>query len=434
MEKLKLTIDNLGMNGEGVARRDNKVYFVDKALIGEEVFAEVVEEKSHFCKAKIDKILVSSPSRTEPFCPYFSSCGGCNLQHLKYKKQLEFKTNLVKDTLKKVGNIDVDVLNTISSKNAYFYRNKGVFPVVNQGGKCVVGMFEESTHNIKDINQCFLMNDNLTKGYKIVKDYLENNVKGYDFNRHIGDVKFAVIRSINNQTLVCLVVTEKPKFLNDLYKKLQQELIQVGLFISYNTQKNSTILSNHLEYIDGISCITLSEFDIEYDVNILSFLQINNDIKSEIYAKLLSELKSKTVIDAYAGVGLLSAMIAKSATRVYSVEIVKSASNSAKDLAKYNDISNMEVINGDCAKIIPNITKNLKEYSIVLDPARVGCDEKVLDSIKSAKEIFYISCNPIALSKDLKILSNTHKIEYVQPFDMFPQTKQVETFVKLSLK
>ena len=424
------------MNFEGVARKDGKVYFVPYSLIGEEVLAEVVENKKKFANARISELKTTAKERVQPLCPYFYECGGCDIQHLFYDKQLEYKTKHIKETLEKVAEIQFDVKPTIKSENNYFYRNKASFVVVDENGKTKVGMFKHNSHGLVDINQCFLMNDNITKAYKIIKDYiLTNNIKGYDFTKHCGELKFVVIRSIGEQTLVALVVTKKIKWANDLYKQLNKEFSNIGLVLCYNKSKNSTILSNDYEFVEGIKQIDLEEFGIKYDINIASFLQVNNEIKNKIYTQVLNEIDNEIVVDAYAGAGLLSAILATKAKRVYSIEIVKQASESAEKLKISNNIKNLEIINGDCSIIVPKVIKDIEEdFTIVLDPARVGCDEKVINVAKNAKKIIYISCNPIALAKDLKTLTLTHNIKYIQPFDMFPQTKHVETLVMLEIK
>ena len=429
---INLTIDNLGMNFEGVARLDNKVYFVPYALIGENVEAVIKEDKGKFAKGQLTKVNNSSSDRVVPLCPYFYDCGGCNVQHLNYGKQLEFKAKHIKETLNKVAGIDFDVNLTIGSQNTYFYRNKGAFPITN--GE--IGMFKENTHDLISISQCFLMNDNITKALKIIRKYLKiNNLKGFDFNKYCGDTKFAVIRSVNNQTLVCLVATKVLPNLEDLYIDLLNEIGEVGLYLNINTQKNSTILGNTYKHVNGIKYISIKELGISYNVDIASFLQINNEIKLKLYEKVLSEVEDEIVIDAYAGAGLLSAIVSKKAKKVYSVEIVPNASRNAKSLVKSNNIINMEVINGDCSKVLPKLQKEInKEFTLILDPAHIGCDKNVINVAKNANKIIYISCNPIALSKDLKELVKTHNINYIQPYDMFPQTKHVETLVSLIKK
>ena len=146
------------------------------------------------------------------------------------------------------------------------------------------------------------------------------------------------------------------------------------------------------------------------------------------------------MIDAYSGAGLLSALMAKHAKKVYGIEIVKPATEIADNLKQKNNICNLSNINGDCAEELPKLLKILtmqerKNLSIILDPPRKGCDNKVLSSIKNVmpKKIIYISCNPSTLARDLKILlaDSNYQIKKIQPYDMFPQTKHVETLAIL---
>ena len=455
---MRLKIDKLGMNGEGVARHctqsengvENnelqKVTFVDFALPDEVVDVEIMQEKSKFCNAKLKRVIESSEDRVVAPCPYFTCCGGCNLQHLKYDKQLEFKTNLVKETLFKVGGLEIDVLPCVKSSE-YGYRNKAVFPL----GKNI-GMFAYNSHNIVSIDKCLLMNDKINLTLSIVREWIsENGINTFDFDTYKGLLKYLVVRSVNEQTLVCLVATNKDiKHLDKLTDKLKK-LGEFGLYININNQHNSIILGREYMHIAGIKAIELEEFGIKYDIDVASFLQVNNEIKTKLYGEVIKNVGGGIVIDAYAGAGLLSAILSKGAGKVYSVEIVPEASEKARQLVKANNITNMEVINGDCTKIVPNLIKKVQneikqnktllsgnidsknnlsqKCSVVLDPAHIGCSPEVIESVKTADQIIYIACNPIALAKDLKVLKNTHKIVKIEPYDMFPQTKHIETLV-----
>ena len=458
---MRLKIDKLGMNGEGVARpctqtengienKDlQKVTFVDFALPNEVVDVEIMQEKSKFCNAKLIEVVESSEDRVVAPCPYFTKCGGCNLQHLKYDKQLEFKTNLVKETLFKVGGLEIDVLPCVSS-NEYGYRNKAVFPLGEN-----IGMFAYNSHNIVSIDKCLLMNDKINLTLNIVREWIsENGIKTFDFSNFKGLLKYLVVRSVGEQTLVCLVATSSRdiKHLDKLTDKLKK-LGEFGLYININNQHNSIILGREYIHIAGIKAIKLEEFGIKYDIDVASFLQVNNEIKSKLYREVISSIGGGIVIDAYAGAGLLSATLSKGASKVYSVEIVPEASEKAMQLVKANNITNMEVINGDCTKIVPNLIKKVQneikqnkilvsdnidsknnlsqKCSVVLDPAHIGCSPEVIESVKNADQIIYIACNPIALAKDLKVLQNTHKIVKIEPYDMFPQTKHIETLAIL---
>lgn len=428
---MELFIDNLGMNFEGVARLDGKVFFVPYALPGERVDVNIIRDKKKYAEAELVEVKTQAQNRIQPFCPYYFECGGCDLQHVLYEYALKEKTKKVKETLMKVGGIDCDVFDTIPSENVYFYRNKGAFPITNSK----IGMFKKSSHDLLEINQCFLMNNDIQKAFKIVKDFIKKKgLKGYDYKNNFGDVKYLVVRSLENQTLVCIVATKKIDGLSELLLELKNNFERVGLYLNINTQKNSTILGREYLHIGGIKEIELNEYGIKYSVDVASFLQVNLNIKRKIYDKILDEIKGEVMIDAYAGAGLLSAIISKKAKEVYSIEIIKQATASANKLIKENNISNMVAINGDCARVVPKITSNLKNFTLILDPARVGCSEQVILSASTANKIIYLSCNPIALAKDLRILLKTHNIKSVTPYDMFPETCHVEVLVVLEKK
>lgn len=427
---MELFVDNLGMNFEGVARKDGKVFFVPNALPGELIEARLVRDKKKFAEAELEEIKKPSQNRIQPFCPYYAECGGCDLQHVLYEYALKEKSKKVKETLTKVGEIDVAVEETVPSDEVYFYRNKGAFPIV--GAK--VGMFKKSSHELLDINQCFLMNDKIQAVFSLVKDFVaQKDFKGYDYSTNQGDLKYLVVRSQENQTLVCLVATRKID-ISELFYVLREKFENVGLYLNINSQKNSTILGETYIHIGGIKEINLTEYGINYSIDVASFLQINPNVKDKIYKKILDEVEGENVVDAYAGAGLLSAMISRKARQVYSIEIVKQASENAKKLVELNDISNMTVINGDCTQELPKLAKSFDKFTLVLDPARVGCSEKVIDVAKRAEKIVYLSCNPIALAKDLKMLKDSHEIVSCTPYDMFAQTKHVEVLTVLKRK
>lgn len=438
--RAELGTDNNGSVGNAGL---NKVTFVDFALPNERIEAEIVEEKSKFCKAKLIKVITPSEDRVVPPCPYFGKCGGCNLQHLRYGKQAEFKAALVRETLHKVGEIDAEVLPCISAEQ-FGYRNKAVFPL----GKNI-GMFAYNSHDIVEIDQCLLMNENINRALEIVKNWVRKfNIKTFDFKAYNGLLRYLVVRSVDNQTLVCLVATSREvPHLRELESSLCA-LGKYGLYLNINNQKNSIILGNTYIHIGGIESITLNEFGIDYSVDVASFLQVNNQIKSRMYAEVMANVGGGVVIDAYAGAGLLSAVLSKSANKVYSVEIVPQASQKARQLVRVNNIQNMEVINGDCTKILPDLIRKLTETAVnenlgiqnsprctvVLDPAHAGCSPEVVESVKQADKIVYIACNPIALAKDLKTLQHTHKILKIEPYDMFPQTRHIEVLAVLEKK
>jgi 23S rRNA (uracil1939-C5)-methyltransferase len=184
---MKVVIEKLGINGEGVARIDsgdgNKVCFVDYALPNEDVDVQIVQEKSRFVLAKINKINKKSDDRISPRCPYFTICGGCDLQHLKISCENDYKSQMVKETIQKIAKIDVNPEVAVCSKE-FQYRNKMVFPVGNCDGEPIIGMFKNNSHEIVEISQCCIASDEINSALQTARKWLNNgNYLGYDFKR-----------------------------------------------------------------------------------------------------------------------------------------------------------------------------------------------------------------------------------------------------------
>ena len=260
---------------------------------------------------------------------------------------------------------------------------------------------------------------------------------GYDYYNNSGYIKHIVIRSINgNLQLVLVSKKENVPSLLDLVNLLKQNFKKFDLFLNINKNDRGEILSNNFKIIYGKNRVMVNSFNINYFISPYSFYQVNDEIRSLIYSDILKLIsKNSVVIDAYSGSGLLSAIISKKAQFVYAIEINKSATENANELIGENNISNMENINGDCRVELPKLIKRIKceNLNIVLDPARSGCDQNALNAVCSsgAKRVIYLSCNPATLARDLLTLLQHYEIKLVQPFDMFPQTSNLETLVVL---
>lgn len=417
---MEINIFDYGMNGEGVAKVDGKVILCANALIGEIVEAEIIEDNKNYAVAKAYQILKTSKMRSEPKCPYFTICGGCDLQHMEYNEQLKFKQKLVQKTIKKICNLDVHILETIPSNVIYNYRNKMSFTV--NGKLC--GLYKAESKNIVDITSCPLAQDDINIILNIFKGYINNNPNT--------NIKNIVIREIENQILVG-VVTKAKTDLSIFIDALKLKFKNIGVYEIINTRKDSVVLSGKINHIYGIKEIKINNFNLTYYVDLIGFHQTNIDIQNKIYQKVLNYINLNTIIvNGFSGQGLLSAILASKAKQVYGIEINKNSHISAEKLKTDNNISNLTNICGDFNKHINHYIKIAD--TIILDPAKKGCGIEVMKKIKGIKNIIYISCNPIALCKDLNVLKNDYIIEEITPFDMFPNTKNVETLVKLKIK
>lgn len=456
-EEFIVEIQNLGANGEGVAMVENLPIFVSFALPKEKVKIKILKVLKNYAFGKLLEVIKPSKQRVEPLCPVFSKCGGCNLQHISYYEQLKFKQSLVKNNLKKFGNIDFDVPLTIESKNQYGYRNKLQLPVqeifVKENErlikKNVVGFYAVNSNRIVPTNQCVLYEKWAQEIFCIVLKLLEKSGEtAYNPTTKQGNIKHIVARFCDDKLMLSVVTkTDSLKGQDLLIKLLNEKFENYSLYQNINTKDNNVILGEKFVLLSGEQTQTMQNFGIEYEVSPQSFLQINKDIQDKIYSKVLENIETEAiVVDAYSGAGLLSSIMSKKAKKVYGIEIIKQATENANKLANQNNIKNMENICGDCEEKLPELVEKLKKdgqltnskLNIVLDPPRKGCDDKVLNAIEGVlpNKIIYISCNSATLARDLKILmQNQHyKLSLVQPFDMFPQTCHVETVAILNLK
>lgn len=441
MQEVKgVNILRLGSNAEGVAIVDGKVAFIPFALPSEIVDVSLEKEYKKYNLYKLDKVLTQSDDRVKSICPYYSICGGCELQHLEYNKSLLYKEQNLASTIQKIAKIMVSIQPAIPSLQKYNYRNKCAFQVEKINNKTVVGYFKKNTKNVINIEECAIAKYEINECYAIIKKFIETKNLGYDFYDGSGFIKHIVIRVLEKHYQITLVSkNENVPYILELVNILKENFNEFSLFLNINKLDNGEILSNNFKLVFGEPYITLSDFNIEYNISPHSFNQINDYIKQCVYSDILKEVPANTIIiDAYSGSGLLSAILSEKASLVYGIEINKSASEDANRLAKANYIDNIVNINGDCALEVPRLINNLKNknVSIILDPARNGCDEKVLQSVckSGANKVIYLSCNPATLARDLIILQEYYEIIKIQPYDMFPQTSNLETLVIMEKK
>jgi len=443
-------IDSLGYEGEGVAKIDRYPIFIPGALKGETVKVEIIKAKKNYAYGKLVEILESCDERIEPTCSNYEKCGGCTLMHLSYKGQLDFKFDRVKDCIKKIAGLDEKIVKyPLGMESEYRYRNKSIFSVALVEDKVAIGFFSEKTHEIINMDTCFLQDQEADKIIKVIREWMEK----YEITPAKKDGLFydqGLIRNImirkgfrTNEVMVVLVTTDQEiPYKHELISELNKEVINVKSVVQNINSKDTNLVL-------GDTCITLwgedhiSDFigDYKFNISPLSFFQVNPIQTEVLYNKALEYASlngDEVVFDAYCGAGTITLFLSQNAKKVYGVEIVEQAIENAQTNAKQNQITNSEFYVGKAEKIIPQlINDGVKPDVIVVDPPRKGCDAKLLDAIGKAKpkRVVYVSCDPSTLARDLKYLGSLgyESIE-VQPVDMFPMTKHVETCVLLQRK
>ncbi len=433
----EIEISGLGTSGEGVGRLNDFTIFVEGALPTEKILAEIIEVKKNYAVGKLIKILRESSERVKPFCPIYENCGGCQLQHLSYAAQLKWKRQQVVDAVQRIGKIHgAEIFSTLGMKNPLRYRNKMQFPV---GKNLAVGCYARGSHKIIDTDSCLIQKELADKVLAVTKKILQRfNISAYDEDSHKGILRHIMCRVGFNNELMLVLVTAVKNLPNEksVVKAIRAELPEVST-IQQNIQTfhNNVILGRETKILFGRPTIKDKICNLEFNISARSFFQVNTAQAEILYktAKDFAELTGKEIlIDAYCGTGTIGLFMAKSAYKVFGIEIVNAAIDDAKKNARENKIRNAEFIVGDVVKILPRL--DISADVVFVDPPRAGCDKKVLETFAAMNpaRIVYVSCNPATLARDLAILKELgYSAKKIQPVDMFPFSSHVEAVAQI---
>ena len=438
-------IVDIGQGGVGIGKYEGFTVFVEGGLIQDKVKVRINKSKKNYAVGDIVEIIEKSPFRVDRICSDdLKDCGGCQIQELDYNKQLELKTNEVKQVISRIGKLEnVEIHETIGMQSPCRYRNKAQFPIQNINGSTAIGFYKKKSHYVIPTDMCVIQHDINDKIIKIIKTYIQAyNVSIYNETTHTGVLRHLVTKVgfTTNEVMVVLVAngTNLPH-LNELASVLKENIPGFKtLVLNVNKAKTNVILGKENKVIYGNGKINDYIGDLVFEISPLSFFQVNPVQTEVLYNKALeyAELKENdTVFDIYCGIGSISLFLAQKATKVYGIEIVEDAIKDAKINAKLNNLNNVEFYVGKAEEVVPKMYSEGKTANVVVvDPPRKGCDEKVLDTIVSMKpdRVVYVSCNPSTLARDLAYLDERgYKCVEIQPVDMFPHTMHVETVAKL---
>lgn len=447
---LTVTIQDLGSEGEGIAKVEGYPIFIKDAVPNDVVKIKIIKAKKTYGYGRVEEIIEPSKDRVEPKCPVARQCGGCSLQHYSYEKQLEYKQNKVKNCLERIGGlvgIEEKMEPILGMEEPWYYRNKAQFPVgKNKDGKIVTGFYAGRTHSIIDNTHCYIQDKINETILEMIKEFLqEYQIAPYEEESHQGLVRHILTRVgfVTGEIMVCLVLNGEVLPNAD---KLIERLIKIdgmkSISINSNKEKTNKILGNKVITLWGSDTITDYIGDVKYQISPLSFYQVNPIQTKVLYKKALeyAQLKGEeTVWDLYCGIGTISLFLAQKAKQVYGVEIIPEAIEDARKNAKLNGMDNVEFFVGKAEDVLPEQYEKNKVYAdvIVVDPPRKGCDETLLNTMVTMqpKRIVYVSCDPATLARDLKILcASGYEVEKVQVVDQFGHTAHVETVVLMARK
>ena len=477
-DEFELEITDLGSTGEGIGKIDGYTLFVKDALIGDKVRVKVMKTKKNYGYARMLEIIEPSEYRVESECPVARQCGGCQLQHCSYEKQLSWKEEKVANCLRRIGGVPVyteeeyrkyknaeeqqNTENTAESKTPIImepilrmdkpvhYRNKAQFPVgYDKDGNPVAGFYAGRTHSIIPQTDCLIQHECNKQIVETVLEFMKRyNVTAYDEKKNRGIVRHILTRvgKATGEVMVCLVINAKKlpyseEFV-EMIKNCGINLEIKSITVNINRENTNVILGEKIETLYGQSYIEDYIGDIKYRISPLSFYQVNPEQTKKLYQTALefADIKEGEVVwDLYCGIGTISLFMAREAAKVCGVEIVPQAIEDAKQNAKLNNITNAEFFVGAAEDVVPTQYEKsggrLRADVVTLDPPRKGCDEKLLDTVvkMAPLRIVYVSCDPGTLARDVKVLTDKgYEVKRVRACDMFGGSFHVETVVLLS--
>ncbi|AIX04217.1 23S rRNA (uracil(1939)-C(5))-methyltransferase RlmD [Streptococcus agalactiae] len=444
-QRIPLKIKRMGINGEGIGFYKKTLIFVPGALKGEEVFCQISSVRRNFAEAKLLKINKKSKNRVEPPCSIYKECGGCQIMHLQYDKQLEFKTDVIRQALMKFkpeGYENYEIRKTIGMSEPEHYRAKLQFQVRSFGGNVKAGLYAQGTHRLIDIKDC-LVQDSLTQEMINRVAELLGKYKLPIYNeRKIAGVRTVMIRRAQASGEVQLIfITSKRLDFDDVVIELVREFPELKtVAVNINASKTSDIYGQITEVIWGQESINEEVLDYGFSLSPRAFYQLNPKQTQILYSEAVKALDVKEdddLIDAYCGVGTIGLAFAGKVKSVRGMDIIPEAIQDAKENALHMGFTNTHYEAGKAEDIIPRwYSEGFRANALIVDPPRTGLDDKLLNTILKMppEKMVYVSCNTSTLARDLVTLTKVYHVHYIQSVDMFPHTARTEAVVKLQRK
>ena len=446
---LTLRIERLSSDGSGVAHSaDGEAVFVPGTAPGDEARVRIVKDCGRYAFGILDELLTPSPDRIPVDCPVAGPCGGCSLRHLDYAAELRAKQESVLDAFRRIGGLEVPVLDILPSPEVDRYRNKVQFPVgVDKNGMPCIGFYAGRTHRIVPCPDCKLQPGVLNEiGNALCAFFAQQGIRPYDEQSGKGLVRHIFLRrgAHSGQIMVCLVCTRaKLPHAEQLCTALREQFPAISTILLNVNAKNTNVIlgsENHILYGPGYIEDTLRGVPVR--LGPLSFYQVNTLAAERLYgvaAQYAQLTPDDALLDLYCGMGTIGLSMADQCRELIGVEIVPEAIESAKaNAARMGEAvaAKSRFFCADAGQAATQLAaEGLHPDIVMLDPPRKGCDEATLSAVvrMAPRRVVYVSCNPATAARDAAWLEqNDYHAEKVQPVDLFPRTKHVEAVLLLT--
>ena len=439
-QEYTVTVEGYSGEGAGVARIDGFVVFVSGALRGEVCRVLILKVLKSAAFAKVLEVLVPSPHRIAPDCPYFPRCGGCTYRHMDYAEELALKRRRVQDNFARIGGSEVEVEEILGAAETRRYRNKAQYPVSPDGR---IGFYRARTHEVIDTRECLLVKPEADAAAEAVRQYMRDfRAAGYDERTGRGLLRHVYVRSnTKSESLICLLVNGKRlPHEAELVERLRRACPKaVGIVLGENTRRDNVILGERYRTLWGADRLEDVLCGRVFRLSVPSFYQVNHEQAERLYAKAIEYAQltgEETVLDLYCGAGTITLALASHAKRVLGAEIVPEAIDDARENAARSGVENAEFFCGDASDVAKKLAQeNLRPDVITVDPPRKGLAEDVVESIArmQPERVVYVSCDSATMARDVKRFAALgYRAVRACAVDLFPRADHVETVVLLS--
>ena len=446
---LTLRIERLSSDGSGVAHSpDGETVFVPGAAPGDETDVRIVKDCKRYAFGILDHLRTPSPDRIPVDCAVAGPCGGCSLRHLDYTAELRAKQENVTDAFRRIGGLDVPVLDICPSPEVDRYRNKVQFPVgLDKNGNPCIGFYAGRTHRIVPCPDCKLQPGVLNDiGNALCRFFAENGIQPYNEETGRGLVRHIFLRrgAHSGQIMVCLVCT-RPNLphADALCTRLREQFADIAtILLNVNSKNTNVILGTETHTLYGPGYIEDTLCGVPVQLGPLSFYQVNTLAAERLYgiaAQYAQLTPDDLLLDLYCGMGTIGLSMVDHCRELVGVEIVPEAIESAKaNAARMGDAVAAKscFFCADAGQAATRLAaEGLHPDVVMLDPPRKGCDEATLSAVvrMAPRRVVYVSCNPATAARDAAWLEqNGYHAEKVQPVDLFPRTKHCECVIALS--
>ena len=420
-------VEKMIYGGAGLGRLGGKVVFVPFTVPGDRVKVEIHQEKRDFIEARLLEIISPSTFRTQPFCPLFGRCGGCHYQHIAYREQIRLKEEILQEFLsRKLMAKNFDFLPMIPSPRDRSYRIRAQFKVGTWEGEKVLGFYATHSHRVIPIEACPLLHILAQELLQTLQAWW-NQEKG-PFSIQGIDIQ---VSPDEGRGVVAIKAKGKGPF-SSLEQLAKRSTLLKGIAWEGNppwTWGDVTLLYQGVA--DG------TDPPIRYQAHYRSFIQVNPDQNRNLIHTLMqwAELTGRErVLDLYCGAGNLSLPLARRSSRLWGIDRDEGAVASARENAKRNGLAHADFMAATARGGLLRLKEEIPRLDVaVMDPPRAGAQEilPLLASLRPER-IFYISCNPSTLIRDLaKLEGMGYDMKRIRGLDMFPQTYHMEAIAEL---